>query len=53
MGSDAEMPNASTSSRRRQYVVIAGIAVLALLAGGYQVGRDMAHRDNARAEAAR
>ncbi|MGY3266454.1 hypothetical protein ACVWZN_002527 [Lysobacter sp. HA35] len=33
--------------------MVAAIAVLALLAGGYCVGRDMAHRDNARAEAAR
>ncbi|GAB1595062.1 hypothetical protein [Lysobacter claricitrinus] len=47
------MRTSSTSRGRGAYVLIAVVAVFTLLVGGYYVGRDMAHRDNARAQATR
>ncbi|WP_187770797.1 hypothetical protein [Cognatilysobacter lacus] len=34
-------------------LIAAALVVIAIGIGGYHVGRDMAHRDNARAESAR
>ena len=44
------MPTTSRSSTVRRRVALAVVVLVALLAAGYHVGRDMAHRDKARAE---
>ena len=38
---------------RRPMLVILAVALIALFVGGYYIGRDMAHRDNAKAAAVR
>ena len=47
----ADVPTPPRNNRPRVYVVLAAI-VLAVLAAGYVIGKDMALRDNARPEAA-
>ena len=44
---------ATPRTRRAAVVAVLALFGLALMAGGYHVGRDMAHRDNARAAIAR
>ena len=47
------MATGSATSRLRLRIALAAIVLLMLCAAGYHVGRDMAHRDNARAAIAR